>query len=448
MNSNLTDKNIAPYKKFLSTRKILIVSDSGITRSAIRGFLKKIGVNGSSIFQSENISDAKQQIKNLSPKIVFVNYRIGNKKGIDLIDLLRDLIPSGLETVFSVISDFECSGISAEVVERDVDILLVKPFSIDDAERKFIKIVTNKALARPFEIAIDDIEVSFRNDDDNVLKKIDKLLGQKESDFADFNNESKSLVHSYRGEILNKLGKIEESKKAFETAVFFDQSNYKALSSFFKMLFERREFEEAYDLVHPLLGGDRLSPKLLTDLLDVILVCKKYEDIKNYYDIFSHTDNEFPDLPVNFPKVLLGAGKYFIEKLEYEYALFFLKKSISLSHGSIEIIEDCLDLLSDIGAMREVKKVFLKIPATLMTPRLKIIDLLLKDDDSDLRPAKILEFGMSLLNHGIKDPRVYEIVIKHSMKIERGRDIIEELRSDAIKLFPEKKDFFKKLVKS
>jgi len=426
-------KENKPFLDYMGARRALIIDSSSANRSTIRKLLNNVGVKGANVDTAEDFKDASEKIEKTQPQLIFTDYDISKVCGLDLLPLQRIQYKSRLDTGFFVTSEKNSPAIASRAAEEDVDALIVRPFSYQVLEDKFIEVMKEKIVPTPYLQAIEaGRQLLEKNEYDSALQI---FLGAKKQDPKPF------LAFSFEGVVRTKQGEFDLAQECFEQGLKFNPTHYRSLIGLFDLLNQKKHYKKAYDVGAAISKNYPISPKRLPDFVRVSVMSGHFGDILNFYEVFSTLEESDEMIQTYVSAGLVICGKYFLRSSDKEQALAALRKATAACRGKVGIIREVVITLMQGGLAEEAKNLLATLPTEIRdTPEMQLIEL--EDLNQRGTAAQVIETGTNLINRKMKIPRLYEIVIAKSIESKRRKSVVQELISEALMNFPEKKEEF------
>lgn len=440
--ANLDLKQFAADKRlldYLAPKKALLVDPSGQVRGLARKLLKQFGMEPNAVILAESYEEAEKIMATTKPQIVFCEHPIRNRSGLDILQLLKTNHSGVGDRMFVLVSDKNSPTLAAVAAEEDADLLLVKPLSYVAIEEEFLRAIAPKVTSTEYL---------------KTLAQGQKLLeaNQAEQSLALFKkaqalDPAPVLSHFYQGQALLSLGNTEQASEAFKAGLGVDPTHHKCSMALYKILFEKKSYQEAYALIRKLSQTFPLNPKRIPEICRLAIINKSYPDIEDIYNLFNSLEEKDDEIGTSVAAGLVIYGKYIITQKDNAKAADILLKATQVSNRKPKIVIEVIRVLLTAGLTSESDALLKKLPDE--TRALPDVQLLLLDQCDLKEPSTVvMKFCQDLLQQGVKSARVYELFIKHSIKSNRAMDRVEELVSEAETAFPENKELFRSLLKT
>ena len=230
-------------KKHLSKNHVVIVDGSSGARTCMASSLIQFGATRAKMSLVGTIEEARSEILRTSSKIVFCDYQVGKKSGLDLIqDQRRELDLTDMDdTLFFLVTSNASQAAVARAAEEDVDAFVLKPYTLATLQKCLSQavaakinptaytqlILQGKSLSRSENVS--DAKMRFQD-----AKKLEK---------------QPTLACYYLGKTEKDSSSFDEAEKLFLEGLAFNAIHYKCLSGLFELLSKRGKHTEAYEII-------------------------------------------------------------------------------------------------------------------------------------------------------------------------------------------------------
>ncbi len=436
-------------KTFFEDKKCLIVSPFQNARVMVRKLLGNLGTKSDGIDMVNNYYEAVELFKLKKHQIIISEYKldtraeddqisIEKKYGLDLLMEHKKEYPNRLSVIFAIISENKSQNVEYKCLDEEVEIFLTKPLSYTELEKSFLSICDKKIAPSLTEETTQKIKELISIEKFN--EAFENLETLKES-------EGVSTETFYLEGLVNyKKGNLEQAAMALVQGSEGPEKHYKLSCLLFDVLFERREFEAAYDVMQNIVENFPLNPVRIPSFVKVAILNEHFSDLEHLCNVFLELEDRNPIVSKQIAAGLIVSSKIFIQNNKVEKAQEYLSKAIDFSCEDKNILQVSLGLLVEISGYTIIKKVITQIENDgRMDNDFLVIKLHLILFEEDFNQA--LTNGLGLINSGFKTPELYSICIESSINMGRKGSAIEEIIEDASNLYPEKRDFYQRFLK-
>jgi len=431
----------------------MIFGGTSSTRAYLRGIFKDLGIQGLCIFTAMEYSQALEIIKEKKPEIMFLDFKVGKKTCLPLIDEHIQIFPNRFETLVLTMGLGGIFPDHANSKDRGSDIFLQKPISQVLINIGLKKWYDNRQNHLPNIKALAAVkEKYYQKDVISTFRKIELYLleGLYEPE-----------LFFIKGKILVEAGKFDEALDIFHQGLELDQTNYYCLKGVYQILNKNKQYAKSFDYVNSFIKNHPIDPVEIPELTKTFIAKQKFEEFLEFFekyiclDNFDYIKEIDPDEVIDsslFDKTtqkiaisLLACGQFLRTQNKLEKAKRSLIQASILCGENVELLAKIANELYELGEKTELERIFKKIPSHMINNDLEIVKFLI---DMDLfNDAEALKFGLNLINDGARDYRIFEQVLIRSMRLQRRADFIEEIARDAIKHFPEHESIFNRFFK-
>ncbi len=425
------------YKKYFKNKKAMLLEPSTSVRTTIRRLLVELGIESGRQIVAADFHSAIEIIKKDRPHYIFSSFEFQKKNFTDLLVEHLQVYPNRLEAGFYVLSEKNSMSIASMVLDHDIDALCSQPFTFDTLKSSVLESLVYKVELDAYMKAIEDGKEKFRQSQYNMAKQM--------FDYATTLAKDVSLAYAWLGHTCVKQNSLEEAEKNYHKGLITNGKSYNCIKGLIEFYTQAKRYEDAYNFNKKLIENYPVNPDKIADLVRLSIINQKYEDVINYCKIFVGLDEKVESVKKYISAGLAICGKYLISKDDKENGVNALVEAAKLSDGKREILYSVIKSLLQAGAKNKAQQV-LDDFSTEQTEGTDFSIMELEIIFETEEAGKAFNLGSSLLKKGIRDYRVYEIVIKSSVKLGRSADAISNVLFEAVKAYPEKKDFYDNLL--
>lgn len=428
------EKEAELFEKFLQGRKILIADSNAAARSSLFNLLKEMGAKSSQLSLANTYQAAEQQIAELKPHVVIAEYEFGRDCGLELLRNQREQRPKELkECIFVVVTSNTSQSAAARALEEDIDAYIIKPYTLEFVRRTLIKAALMKIKPPEYFAVIDQGKEALEG---GRFDEAEELFNK-----ATTLDNTPSLAYYYLGQLKFIREVMAQAQSSYMKGLKFNNIHYKCLVGMYELMMKQERHTDAYDIVKKIAKYFPANPKRLSEVMRLAIVNGAYEDIESYYKMFTSLEQRNVMLVRYVTAAMVICGKYYLGLGKSEgKAVDVLQKAAATSGNSPRILAEIVPMLLEHKLAEEAERFLQKFPPeTRKGPEYLVMEMLVLEGKTSASLA--ISRGRELLAQGIKDPRLYEIMIRKSK--EAGLDsAVEDLVRDATSAFPEKKTAF------
>jgi DNA-binding NarL/FixJ family response regulator len=429
----VTEKELST---FLGDKRAVIV-DSSSSQVSIKRLLTQSGVKLSNIGVTNDFIDGEAKIKSIQPQILFCEYLMGTRSGLDLFNLLRESYPSDIDRTCIMLSDKNSEAVTCSLAEEGVDALIIQPFTFGDLQKKFREVIARKISPPPV------LKLVAEGNQLLAEKKYQESLGIFSK--ARTLESNLDLIFYCESQVYRAMNDNDKCEAALRFGLKANSKNYKCLTSLYSILLESKRWEEAYETSEVLLKNFPVNPKRIPDIIRLAVTLGKFQDLISYYEIFTALEETDDNVNKYVAAGLTVCGKYFLRNGDPDSARQALKTAESTCRGNSNILREIISTFIEAKLSEETARALSALPRNLSDKlEFKVLELLHVSSSSPASQA--LKLGDDLLRKGVKDVKVFEIVLLKSLEANRGPEIIRRILEEAIRSFPEKQRFFEDIV--
>jgi len=427
-------------RKYLDSRKVLIVDPSLSTRAALSNLMQSLGAKSKSVLQSNSYAQATDIISVERPHVVITEYELEKRCGLDLLQSQRVQRPTETkDCIFIIVTGNASQSAVAKAAEEDVDAFIVKPYSSDHIRTTLIRSAVFKLNPPPYYAAISIGKKSLAEGKLNEAEEIFTRAIQLD--------KLPSLAYFYLGETSRVQKVAEEAKGKYQKGLHFNRIHYKCMVGLYDLHMLERNFEKAYEIVKRISTYFPANPKRLVEILRLAIQTGQYDDIEKYYAIFQNIDDRSEELIRHVTAALVVCGKHYLSiKPAAKRGVELFEKACVISQGKTGVLKEVILSLVTHGMIKDARKFLPRFPVQATnSPEYLFCEFLIECKEGHKKFA-LLDKGRSLLAKNIVDENIYIelIMISVESKLEKEAG---ELVLEACKHFPSKSQNFERLVR-
>ena len=437
MNKKLEDEVDPKIIKYFEDKTCLILEPSTSVRNTIRRLMKSLGLDNNRQTVVQNIAEAKGMILQDRPNFVISAFEINGKNSLELSDLHIQAYPNRMDAGFYVLSDNNSLSIASMILDLEIDAYYSQPFTFSTLQESFLKSLKFKVNPNKFWKTFEEGKELLH------LDEMDKAEETFKSILSD--NEESSIAYAYVGNIAESRNELDKAEEFFNKGIDLNPTSYNCLKGLSELCMKTKKYKKGYEVYHKMIENYPLNPSKIPDLTRLSIVNQKYEDILNYTEIFSGLEDKVEGIKVYISAGLAICGKFMLNNDDREKGMDALMEAAKLSDGKMEILKSVISTLMNAGAKKKAKQVLENCANDNTSENeFKVLELSIIFETGT--PDKAFSLGTNLINRGIKEQGVYEIVIQSSIKLGRSNDKTEDIVFEAIKAFPDQKEHFNKFI--
>ncbi|MEW6056494.1 MAG: response regulator [Bdellovibrionota bacterium] len=431
-----SSQTIQPEKlrEYLADKKALVFDYSSASRATVRKILGVFQVKPGNIDAADNYQEAQEKLKTKQPQVIFCDYELGGKQtGLDFFQMVKEIYPSRLDTVFILISERNSDALASQVAEQEVDAMVVRPFTHASLEKKFLEVMSSKVAPSKAQVLIEAGKALL------AAKKYDESL--KSFQQVNPQDPQSSSALYYQSLVCKALGKPKEQQRLLEEGLKRNPIHYKCLCGLFEVMMEIEEYKKAYGICSTLNQNHPVNPSRIPDFVWLSVVNGEYEDIMNYYQIFTELDAPDDTILTYISAGLVICGKYFLRQSNESNALAAFQKASTVSKNKVSILKEIIITLFKAGMMQPANE-YLSRASDEVRHSSEILIAELEGIEKTASIEHVVQRCLELLKQGVKTEKVYELAIQGSRQMNRPANSIQELVDEASLAFPQSKQKF------
>ncbi len=435
----LSSSDLKLISTYLSSRKVLIITESSVARPALRRLCGTFGVKTPNIFVADTIESAKEKFQAKKPEIVFSDAQLGANTAYDLYDCLKEAFPSRLETLFFMLTDSNSSATATRAADEDVDALITIPFAVEALETAFLTALSAKMMPTNYVRLIEGGKALLG------AKRFPEAL--KAFRFARKAEAAPVLACYFEGVAHRLAGDAAQATACFEEGLKFSPKHVRCLNALFDLHVATGNHVAAYAVGTTLSKETTIDAARIPQLIRLSLATGHHEDILMYFEAFSRLPQEKADatLANTIASALVICGKQYLKHLNSKKALEAFQKAEDVSQRKPGVMKEIIVSLFAVDLPEPARLVLARAPDDVKAAK----EIALAEFKAIARTgddATVVQLGTGLLEKNINEPDVYQHVITRSIALKRRRSIIEELVARACGACPDRSEAFTRLL--
>ncbi len=412
----------ALLKGYLSSQTVLIYDPVNSSRAHLANTLMQLGVAQSQLTLVQTLDEAKNQIQNRSPKLIF-----SVTECEELQKIKKD------EAVLVLVTDDASQSRVAIAAEENVDAFILKPYQTKTLETALAKIAKNRLNPTPYLNLLDAGKKKLLNAE--YLEAIELFKKATSED------PNPALAYFYAGQAELMRSVIENSRENFEKGLFHSKIHHKCLVGLFQVLSIQKKYKDAYQVMNQLVQYYPAHPKRLSDVLRLAIMTENFEDIENFHQIYQALPERDENLKKYMCSALLVTGKYFLRQKQNSQAMETFFKAIQAAGKKTNYYFYVIEALVDFEMLLEASQVldlFYNIEPECQDYRVSKF-LVSTLGSGDLEES--IRLGQSLVAEGVAVPSLYERLILQCAKAGQNESA-NHLFKIASERWPDKRNHF------
>lgn len=420
------------FSEYIAKHIIYIVDLNAASRSRVMRSLIDLGAKSTSIKTFKQYGQAISDLKKDRPKIIFSEYKLGNKSAFDLLNEYKEIHDAEKDSLFILITANSSQSLVAQAAEEDIDAFVLKPYTLEIFRKVFMDATLAKINPSEYIQTIEKGKILLFNakpkEAMEVFLKATSL------------HPKPALAYFYYGQAEKMQELLGDAEEKFKTGLTFNTIHYKCLTALFDLLLDEKKFEEAYDVVKVIVNYFPANPKRLTSVIRLAVTTNHFEDIENLYQIFVDLENRNDELINYICAGLIICGKYYLMNRNEEKALnIYLNLKNSL-YGKNQYLLYIIENLVLFNLTEHSQDFFKRFPPDSYQSQEYLIAEFLTQE-STINDEEVIQKGKALLEKNIHNHCIYYVMIKRFLKMKKSEDA-NFYKKEALHHFPYKKKQF------
>lgn len=425
-------------KAFVKDQHVLIVDPSNSTRKVLKMAMNQLGIPTGNIRATSHFNEAIQYVLECPPRIIFTEFKIRDRFGLELLPYLDQLNIGNLDRCFIVVTENSRESAVAEAAEEDVDGYIIKPFSIDGLNAYVLATIKEKI--RPSEY-YQQIEIAKKLIENG--KSADAVVLLEKVAAATTNP---ALAHYYLGMAYRSLNQKTNALNSFRTGLRYQKKHYKCLIGEFEILDELGQQKEAFIAAKALATEYPLTPNRLARMITLAVYTRQLDDLPGFFELFLKMENRTDELIKIVSASMFVCAKHQLAQNNYVNALAFFKKACVVSPNRNEFILKGIESFLAVNRSQEAIELFKMVSIQdQVLPLWKGLEFRIFSTlgSSD----RLVERGRKLISEGIDLPFVYIKVATIYLEQNKSRHA-ENVIYEGIKNCPDHREELLKVIES
>ncbi len=439
--SQLSNDKMSPAAKqvatYLSGRRVLVADPNAASRAGLAKAMIGFGAKSSSVDIVGDAADARVLLRSKKPDVLVCEYALGSVSGLELAqDMAAYADPS--QKLFVLVTSNTSQSLVAQAAEEDVDLYLLKPYTLKTLSDSLGRIVGAKMNPSEYTQAIQ-------------AGKRHLASAKPEEAIAEFMraerlNEKPSLALYYRGqaELYKKL--VDEAIGSFTQGLKYNEMHYKCITGLFDVLYGQKRHQDAYEVVKRIAKYFPANPKRLSQVLQLAIQTGNIDDVESYYAGFQEIETRSDELVRYVCAALVVCGKQYFRTGRPEKAVDMLQKATVSAAGKPQVLREIVVTLAENGKLPEAQAALSRFPSNMRNDiNYHMASFLLFRAENPAPDACFMVLG-KIIRSGVKDPQLDYWKIRLLVMLGKV-DQAEDNSIDAGKDWPDHKALFAKALR-
>ena len=295
-------------------------------------------------------------MKTRKPKVVICDYMIGQRSGLDLLQIQRSVVPESKDCLFILVTGNTSQSAVARAAEEDVDSFILKPYTINSLTETLISSSVSKLFPSPYRQEIERGKtLLFAGKIDESMTFFTKAMTMI---------TAPALACFYYGQAEMMKQALADAQGSFLKGLSYNRIHYKCLIGVFDLFMQQNMHKSAYEVIRRVQKYFPSNPKRLASVIRLAVLNQKYDDIAQLYTVFKDLDFRDDDIVRYMCAGLIVSAQYHfgIEK-NSEKAIELLKQATVSCAGQVFFLRRVMEILSQERIDRPMQDVLTRFPA-------------------------------------------------------------------------------------
>jgi tetratricopeptide (TPR) repeat protein len=416
--------------EYVENKKILILDQSGTTRSQLSKLLQELGANRDNIFNLRYPGEAKAIMAKEEISIVLSEFEVDGVPSLPLFEKVMQRFSDRDRTLILVTKNAAQSTV-AQAMEEEVDSYILKPFVYNYIKENLVKTFFAKehpstTQKRIFEARQKILEKKW----DEAQPIVKELLNA--------GSKSPAIAYYLQGSIFLGKEQVPEAKQFFQKALKVQNSHFKSLNALYDIYYREEDYENALEMIEMIRRMLPLSPKKLEQLFVIYRKLEMPLEILKITADYKDLDEKHRSLIFTAIDTLLYVGKAFVKEDRLDLAHEAFLTAIGFSGFDFDVISQIVIHLVD---NRKEKMAEFLLSKTKTEDRASEEFMVLDFKVNSLSGGDnyIFSRAKDLIKANVADAVVYEQYIEVNIKREK-LTLVEQSLTDAKNKFSDNKE--------
>lgn len=427
--------NIELIKSFLNASKVLIVDKRTPSRRNLRAHLFLIGVSDDNIFESDNVKESCELIKDHLPSIVIFNTKLSDGSGFNIVSYYKNKYVESENCIFLVVTGTTAHPIVSQASEEQVDAFILRPFKFaylssiihESIERKLVP----SEYSRLIGVGIKYLE----------LNKIEKAKSVFEDAIKKY--EAPSIAHYYLGQCYVEEERLDDAELQYKKGIKFNPVHRHCLVGLMHLYESKKDFKNAYEVSRVIARFFPANAERLANAIRLAITIEEYDDILMFYKVYRSLRAKGLKVLDFMCSGLCVAGKHYLIIEDNENAIQCFKYVTEIYNGKVKYLRSIFENMAEFEKFEECALFLKSFPSYL------------KDTDEyslcsyfgnleTMEPKSKIEEGLELLKKGIESFSLNLVLAKSYRELGNQKEF-DRIIIYMKKKWPMKMDRFKSL---
>jgi CheY-like chemotaxis protein len=404
-------------RNYLGENQVLIADTVSSARVTLATHLVSLGASRARMSLTSSFEEAQAVIQQMKPKIIFCDYMLGKKSGLDLLIDQKVIYETSKikDTLFVLVTGSASQSAVARAAEEDVDTFIIKPYTIKRFEKSFSDAVIAKLRPNEYHRKIDegkDLLVAGKiAQATTILQEALKL------------DPTPTLACFYLAQAALMKEALTSAKGNYQKGLSYSGIHYKCLIGLYDLLYEQKKFSEAYELVQRIARYFPANPKRLAAVLRLAVTTGNYADVPDYYDLFIALEERPDDLTRHMCSAMAVAGKHALGRREKDKAIDIFDKLAVTCAGRTNYLRYAVESFVERDLFAEAGRILRRFdPVSHASDDYQLASFLVASGTKSA--SEVLNQGQLMLRQGIQSEDAYRILIRiaREQKLENMAD--------------------------
>jgi tetratricopeptide (TPR) repeat protein len=318
----------------------------------------------------------------------------------------------------------------AKAAEEEVDSFIIKPYTIKSIQESLLVTFSSKLSPSDYNKKIEQGKVLIQAGNLDEAEKI-------------FNEATKlhpkpSLALFYIGQVELLKSHVQQAEGSYNKGLSYNNIHYKCLIGLYEIFIREGRLYDAYEVVKKIANYFPANPDRLTEVVRLTIQTANYEDMQNYYDIFTQIEERTPKLINYIGAGLFIAAKHCLQNNKEEVA-FKLFENIAVSCSEqTKFIRAIIALLVENNKPEEAMKFLSRFPPNSDNEEDFLVSDFLVNSKMFSDSGFLIKAGLEIYNRNIRDYQCMVALVAAMEKSGNKPEKVLEFKEEMAKLWPDK----------
>ncbi len=416
-------------EKFLKDNRVLIVDKNPGSRNRLIKIICDLGAKLKYVHATSRFAEAVEIVETEKISLILSDYFVEGGSGFDLFKILRGKKPENKNMCFVLVTSNISQTAVAKAAEEDVDSFIVKPYTIEAIQEYLMEAVFEKVQPSEYSIKIDQAKNLMM---EGELEKALLVLRD-----AVASSKKPALALFYIGQIEYMRNMTSKAQQAYDEGLSYNRIHFKCLFGLYDLYMREKKHKNAYKVAKRITKYFPANPERLTQVIRLAIQTENFQDMQNYYEVFTTLEERPPILTNYIGAGLYVSGKHFIKHDKYEEAIRCFESIAVSCSESTKLIRGIITVLCESNHATDAEKFLQRFSSGSRDQEDYLVCEYLVWAGRGAGLPFLVKNGLELYNKNIRDVFCMKTLVKAMEQSGYKQEKIDEFRNEINILWPE-----------